>query len=62
MLRQHDGLPGGENYAELLPDLAARNQFSGSGGEIGKLHVDHHDISYTRGDSGTSLEFFRNLW
>lgn len=42
MLRQHDGLPGGENHAELFPDLAARNQFSGSGGEIGKLHVDHH--------------------
>ena len=42
MLRQHDGLPGGENHAELLPDLAARNQFSGSGGEVGKLRVDHH--------------------
>ena len=41
MLCQHDGLPGGKDHAELLPDPAARNQFSGSGGEIGKLHVDH---------------------
>ena len=59
---QHGGLPRRNRHAPRFPDVGTVRQFSGRGGQMGKFHIITSDISYTREEFGTSLEFFPDLW
>lgn len=59
---QHDGLLRRNRHTPRFPDPGTVRQFPGRSGQKGKFHIITSDISYTREEFGTSLEFFPDLW